>query len=245
MVVAAVDPGSTDITPLIHHPVLWASAAGVFAVVILQSAIYFKAIRKAAPAAELTPAQVNSSVRSGAVAAIGPSLAVALIAISLLPLFGTPAVLTRIGLVGSAAFDVAAAGISAGTQGAQLGGPTYTQKIFALAFAAMTIGGLAWMLTALILTPILSKGDAKLRKVNPAVMAIVPTAALLGAFFTLAFQEVLKSPVHLVTMLASAAAMGVCLLLAHRLRLPWLREWGLGMAIIVALSAAFLMTAAA
>jgi len=245
VVVAAVDPGSTDITPLIHHPVLWASAVGVFAVVILQSVIYFKAIRKAAPAAELTPGQVNSSVRSGAVAAIGPSLAVALIAISLLPLFGTPAVLTRIGLVGSAAFDVAAAGISAGTQGAQLGGPTYTQKIFALAFAAMTIGGLAWMLTALILTPILSKGDAKLRKVNPALMAIVPTAALLGAFFTLAFQEVLKSPVHLVTMLASAAAMGVCLLLAHRLRLPWLREWGLGMSIIVALTAAFLMTAAA
>ena len=245
MVVADVDPGSTDITPLIHHPVLWASAAGVFAVVILQSAIYFKAIRKAAPAAELTTGQVNSSVRSGAVAAIGPSLAVALIAISLLPLFGTPAVLTRIGLVGSAAFDVAAAGISAGTQGAQLGGPTYTQKIFAIAFAAMTIGGLVWMLTALILTPILSKGDAKLRTVNPAVMAIVPTAALLGAFFTLAFQEVLKSPVHLVTMLASAAAMGVCLLLAHKLRLPWLREWGLGVSIIAALSAAFLMTAAA
>src|SRR6476646_10343567 len=89
VVVADVDPGSTDITPLIHHPVLWASAAGVFAVVILQSAIYFKAIRKAAPAAELTSGQVNSSVRSGAVAAIGPSLAVALIAVSLLPLFGT------------------------------------------------------------------------------------------------------------------------------------------------------------
>ena len=245
MVVAAVDPGSTDITALIHHPVLWASAVGVFAVVILQSAIYFKAIRKAAPAAELTPAQVTSSVRSGAAAAVGPSLAVALIAISLLPLFGTPAVLTRIGLVGSAAFDVAAAGISAGTQGAQLGGPTYTQKIFAIAFAAMTIGGLAWMLTALILTPILSKGDAKLRRVNTAVMAIVPTAALLGAFFTLAFQEVLKSPVHLVTMLASAAAMGACLLLAHKLRLPWLREWGLGVSIIVALTCAFLMTAAA
>lgn len=206
--VAAIDPRSTDITPLIYHPVLWAAAAGVFAVIILQSVIYFRAIRKAAPAVGLTPAQVTSSVRSGAVAAIGPSLAVALIAVSLLPLFGTPAVLARIGLVGSAAFDVAAAGISAGTQGAQLGGPTYTQKIFALAFAAMTIGGLAWMLSALILTPILSKGDAKLRRVNPAVMAVVPTAALLGAFFTLAFTEMVKSPTHLVTMIVSAASMG-------------------------------------
>lgn len=168
----------------------------------------------------------------------------ALIAISLLPLFGTPAVLARIGLVGSAAFDVAAAGISAGTQGAQLGGPTYTQKIFALAFAAMTIGGLAWMISALVLTPLLSKGDAKLRKVNPAVMAVVPTAALLGAFFTLAFTEVIKSPAHMVTMIVSAAAMGVCLLLGRRLRRPWLREWGLGVAIIIALAAAHFMTAA-
>lgn len=244
MPAAAVDPRSTDISPLIHHPVLWAAAVGVFAVIILQSVIYFRAIRKAAPAVGLTSAQVTSSVRSGAVAAIGPSLAVALIAVSLLPLFGTPAVLARIGLVGSAAFDVAAAGISAGTQGAQLGGPTYTQKIFALAFAAMTLGGLAWMLSALILTPILSKGDAKLRRVNPAVMAVVPAAALLGAFFTLAFTEVVKSPVHLVTMMMSAAAMAVCLLLAHRLRRPWLREWGLGLAIIVALAAAHFMTAA-
>jgi hypothetical protein len=244
VVFSAVDPSSTDITPLIHHPILWAAAAGVFAVVILQSVIYFKAIRKAAPAVGLAPAQVNSSVRSGAVAAVGPSLAVALIAVSLLPLFGTPAVLARIGLVGSAAFDVAAAGISAGAQGAQLGGPTYTQKIFALAFAAMTIGGLAWMLSALILTPILSKGDAKLRKVNPAVMAIVPTAALLGAFFTLAFSEVVKSPTHLVTMVASAAAMGACLLLSHGLQRPWLREWGLGFSIVAALAVAYFMTAA-
>jgi hypothetical protein len=242
VVASVVDSGSTDITPLIHHPVLWACAAGVFLVIILQSVIYLRAIRRAAGDAELTQVQVSTSVRSGAVAAIGPSLAVALVAVSLLPLFGTPAVLTRIGLVGSAAFDVAAAGISAGTQQAELGGPTYTQKIFAIAFAAMTIGGLVWMLTALILTPILSKGDARLRRVNPAAMAIVPTAALLGAFFTLAFQEVLKSPTHLVTLVVSAASMGICLLLSARFRRPWLREWGLGIAILVALGAAFVMT---
>ncbi len=35
-----------QITPLIHHPVLWASAAGVFAVVILAVTIHFKAMVK-------------------------------------------------------------------------------------------------------------------------------------------------------------------------------------------------------
>lgn len=233
------DAGSTDITALANLPVLWACAAGVFLVIIVQSIIYLRAIRGAAAAADLTPAQVTASVRTGAVAAIGPSLAVALVAVSLLPLFGTPAVLVRIGLVGSAAYEVAAAGIAAGTQGAELGGPTYTQKVFAIAFAAMTVGGLVWMLTTLILTPLLSKGDVSLRRVNPAVMAIVPGAALLGAFVTLTLQETTKSSVHLITLVVSAAVMAVCLLLARRLRRPWLREWGLGISVVVALAVAY------
>lgn len=239
----AVDPGSTDISPVSFHPVLWVAAAGVFAVIVLQSVIYLRAIRKAGPEANLTNAQVTGSVRRGAIAAIGPSLAVALVAISLLPLFSTPAVLTRIGLVGSAAFDVAAAGIAAGSQHAQLGGPTYTQKVFAIGFAAMTLGGLIWMLTALILTPLLAKGDKTLRKVNPAVMTVVPAAALLGAFFSLALAETVKSGVHVVTLLASAAVMGLCLLGAKYLKKPWLREWGLGIAIFVALVVAYFVTA--
>jgi uncharacterized protein (DUF983 family) len=246
----AVDPSSTDIAPVSFHPVLWISAAAVFAVIILQSVIYLRAIRKAASSADLTPHQVTSAVRTGGIAAIGPSLAVALVAISLLPLFSIPAVLTRIGLVGSAAFDVAAAGLAATTQGAQLGGPTYTQKVFAIGFAAMTLGGLVWMLTALILTPILSKGDKTLRKVNPAIMTVVPGAAILAAFFTLAFTEISKSFVaanppwvHLTTVLVSAAVMGVCLLGAKYLKKSWLHEWGLGIAILVALAVAFFMTA--
>lgn len=239
----AVDPSSPDIGPVAFHPVLWVTMAGVFAVILLQSIIYYRAIVKAGSAVNLTPHQVSQSVRSGAVAAIGPSLAVSLVAISLLPLFGTPAVLTRIGLVGSAAFDVAAAGMAAGTQGAELGGPTYTQKIFAIGFGAMTLGGLAWMLSALILTPIMAKGDQTLRKVDPTIMLIVPGAAMLGAFFTLTLAEAPKSSVHLVMLLVSGATMGLCLLGAHYLKKPWLREWGLGIAVLVSLTVAYFMTA--
>ena len=240
---SAVNPGSTDITPISFHPVLWCAAAAVFAVIILQSLIYLRAIRRAAPEANLTDGQVTSSVRRGGIAAIGPSLAVALVAISLLPLFSTPAVLTRIGLVGSAAFDVAAAGLAAQSQGAGLGGPSYTQKVFAIGFAAMTLGGLVWMVTALILTPILAKGDKRLRSVNPAIMTVVPGAAILAAFFTLAFAETTKSGIHVITLLVSAAMMGLCLAAAKYLKKPWLREWGLGIAILVALAAAYFLTA--
>ncbi|MFT4213414.1 MAG: DUF5058 family protein [Microbacterium sp.] len=244
MIHPLADPGSTDIAAIAYDPVLWVCAAGVFLVIIIQSVIYLRAIRASATAANLTSEQVTASVRSGAVAAIGPSLAVALVAISLLPLFGTPAVLTRIGLVGSAAFDVGAAGIAASTQGAELGGDTYTQKVFAIGFAAMTLGGLVWMLTTLILTPILAKGDVSLRKVNPAIMTVVPGAALLGAFITLTLQETQKSFVHIVALVVSALVMAICMALAHRLHKPWLREWGLGFSIVIALTVAYAIASA-
>ncbi|WP_308291576.1 DUF5058 family protein [Microbacterium sp. G2-8] len=232
-------PDSTDIAAIAQSPVLWACAAAIFLVIVAQSVIYLRAIRRTASAAGLSSSQITQSMKTGAVAALGPSLAVVLVGISLIPLFGTPGVLTRIGLIGSAGYEVAAAGLAAGSQGSELGGPTYTQRIFAICLIAMTIGGLVWMLSALILTPIMSRGDAALRRVNPALMTIVPTAALLGAFTTLAMQEPLKSPLHLLTVVTSTAVMGACLLLARRLKRPWLREWGLGLAILVALAVTY------
>ncbi|TQJ39153.1 uncharacterized protein DUF5058 [Arthrobacter sp. SLBN-112] len=236
----AAGSGPADILAVANNPVLWICVAGVFAVIIIQSAIFLKAARRAAPAVEMSPADIRTSFRSGAVSAIGPSLAVSLVAVALLGLFGAPAVLSRIGLIGSAAYDVSAAGIAAGSMGAKLGDATYTQSVFAVAFFAMSIGGAMWMLATLILTPVLRRGDAKIRSINPLAMAIVPAAALIGAFACLGLSELPKSGIHVLSFLVSGAVMGLCLLLARKLRKSWLREWGLGFAIVSALGAAFI-----
>jgi len=232
--------GSTDILSAANNPVLWICVAGVFGVIIIQSLIFMKAARRAAPSVNMSAQDIKTSFRSGAVSAIGPSLAVSLVAIALLGLFGAPAVLSRIGLIGSAAYDVSAAGIAAGSMGAKLGDASYTQSVFAVAFFAMSIGGAMWMLATLILTPLLRKGDAKIRSVNPAAMAIVPAAALIGAFSCLGLTELPKSGIHVLSFVVSAAVMGICLLLAKKLGKSWLREWGLGFSIVIGLGAAYL-----
>ena len=230
-----VDAASTDILSVANLPFLWICAFGVFAVIIAQTIIYVRAARKVAPAAGMTTAELKTSFRAGAVSALGPSLAVALVAIALLAVFGGPAVLVRIGLIGSVAFETGAASIAAGSMGAELGGPSYTQAVFAVAFMAMTLGGSMWMVATLILTPLLKRGDVSLRRVNPAVMTVVPAAALLGAFFVLGFGELPKSAYHVVAFVASAATMALCLSAAKVLRRPWIREWSLGIAILLAL----------
>lgn len=223
----------------VNLPFLWVCALGVFAVIILQTVIYVRAARAVGAEVGFTQDDLRRSFKSGGIAAIGPSLAVVVVAIALLPLFGAPAVLVRIGLVGSAATETSSANLAAGTMDAELGGAGWTPEVFAVAFLAMSLSGGLWMLATLILTPMLKRGDTKLRAVNPALMAIVPSAALLAAFASLGVAELPKGGVHVITVATSALVMAVCLLLTKRLDAPWLREWGLGFSIIVGLIVAY------
>lgn len=235
---ASADPNA--VLALANIPVLWVCALGVFLVIAVQSVIYMKAARKAAPAIGMSDQELTTSFRTGAIAAIGPSLAVVLVAVALLSLFGTPATLVRIGLIGSVSYETAAASIAAGTTGAELGGPTYTPEVFAVVFFAMSLGGAMWMLSTLIFTPLLQRGETKLAKVNPALMTVVPAAALLGAFLSLGLAEVPKSAAHAIALASSAAVMCICLALTKVRGLGWLREWGLGISILGGLGVAYM-----
>lgn len=238
-VIGAADPQSTDILALANSPVLWLFALGVFLVIGVQSLLYVKAARRAGPEVGMAKEELDHAFRAGAIASIGPSLAVVVVAIALLAMFGTPAVLVRIGLIGSAAFETGAATISANTMGAHLGDDSYTQLVFAVAFTTMSVAGAGWILATLILTPILKRGSVKLSQVNPVAITVITSAALLGAFATMAVTELTKSGVHLITALTSGAVMVLLLTLAKVLHADWLREWALGISILVALTASY------
>lgn len=236
------DGTSRDIGIIANSPLLWVLALSVLGVICLQSAVYMIAVRRNAAGAGMTQREVFQAFRAGGVAAIGPSLAVVLVAIALLPLFGTPSILVRIGLIGSAATETASASIAAGTVGANLGDASYTQNVFVIALFAMSLSGACWMISTLILTPILARGQDKLTTVNPALMAIVPSAALLAAFAGLTVTELPKSGIHVLAVVVSAVIMTICLWIARHFKQPWLREWALGFAIIGGLVAAYLAT---
>lgn len=241
---AAVDPDSTDILAVANAPILWVFALGVFAIILIQSFLYVRAARRAAPDLGIESSELTTAFRSGAIASVGPSLAVVVVAISLLALFGTPAVLVRIGLIGSAAFETGTAKIAAGAMGAPLGGAGYDQQVFALAFITMSLGGAGWILATLIFTPLLRRGSAKLSQVNPVVLTVIPAAAVLGAFAGLTFGELAKqgpsTPVVWITTAVSAGVMLLLLATATALKADWLKEWALGISIIVGLVAAHL-----
>ncbi|MBA8815876.1 hypothetical protein FHX48_000928 [Microbacterium halimionae] len=240
----SVDADSTDILAIANSPVLWICALSVLAVIVIQSVIYFLAVRRVSPDAGLTPSDSAKAMRTGAFAAIGPSLAVAMIAIALISLFGTPATLVRIGLIGSAPYETLSASIATNVQGATLGGEGYTQGVFAVALLAMAIAGSMWMIVTLIATPFLSRGSVKLSKANPLVMTIIPAAALAGAFFTNVLIEGAKGWINAVVVIVSAGIVALAVFLAKRLRAGWLQEWALGFGIIGSVLVAYALSSA-
>ena len=245
--VAAADPSGTasSVLDFASQPFLWLCAAAVFGVIIIQTLIYMRAVRKSAADADLSPADISTSMRAGAISAIGPSLAVAVVAIALLATLGTPAVLMRIGLIGSAKYEVGAATLAAKSAGGSLGGPGYTPEVFAIAFGAMSLGGALWLIGALVLTPILHKGSTALSAANPAALTIVPAAAMIAALFSIGLQQLSISGIHVIAYLSAGAAMGLCILLARLTKRRWITEWSQGISIASGLSTAYLVTTAA
>ena len=225
--------------PVQNSPILWISVVGVFGVIFVQTFLYVRAAQRAADGIGMPRKDLRRGFRAGAVASIGSSLAVVLIAFALLALFGVPALLLRIGLIGSAGTETGSAAIAAETMGVELGGSGYTSEVFVVMLAAMTLSDGMWMVCTLILTPILKRGGKKFAQKNPAALAIVPSAALLGAFSILTAKEASRSGLHLGLVLVSAAIMAACLLAAERFKWEWIREWALGIAILLTLIFAF------
>lgn len=51
---------ATDILAIANNPVLWICVAGVFGVIIIQSAIFMKAARRAAPSVEMSSQDIKT-----------------------------------------------------------------------------------------------------------------------------------------------------------------------------------------
>lgn len=218
-----------------QSPALWIFAAAIFLLIIFQAVRFYSLARANAREGHATAEEMGTAMRVGAISAIGPSVAVAIVALSLIPIFGTPAVLMRIGMIGSVPYEVAAANASAESLGVTLGGEGFDSKAFALTFFTMALGASIWMAQVVLATSSMGKLSEKIATWKPWAMAALTGGALMGAFAYLAVSQAKGGTGNIIVLLASAFAMVVVLVSAERFKLPRLREWALGIAMVFAL----------
>ncbi|MHA6601819.1 DUF5058 family protein [Corynebacterium coyleae] len=226
-----------------QSPAMWMFSLAVMAVIVFQAVVFFRLAKQNAQEGHIENKELMQAMRAGAISAIGPSVAVGIVALSLIPIFGTPPVLMRIGMIGSVPYELAAANAAAESMNAPLGTENFDAVVFAAVFFTMALGAGVWMLEVVLATSAMGKMSEKLSEWKPWAMAALTGGALLGAFAFLTISQASGGSKNLAVMAGSSGAMVIFLLLSERLNMRWLREWALGFAMIIGLAVAYFVAA--
>ncbi|NLI18421.1 MAG: DUF5058 family protein [Actinomycetales bacterium] len=225
-------------------PVVWVLALSSIAVVLLQTWIYYRMARTYVRDTDvLSPEEVRRSLKVGTIATAGPAVAVFTIAVVLIGLIGAPITLSRVGVIGSAAFESLT---SAAGSGYTVGTPDFTPTLLATAAWVMALGGSGWLISTILLTKGLDTTQQRLSKSNPLMIKLIGAVAPFVVFFTMGWGEVRKtvspappaSPTYgvLAALIVGAAAMWFFMWLSRQHpKWKWLAEWSMGFAIVLAM----------
>lgn len=235
-----------SITSIMNGPVLWALSIALVSLVVIQAALFMRlALRFSDKFALLSAEEKSTIYKTATINSIGPAVAVFLIALSLISIVGGPVTLMRIGVIGSAVFELYAAGNGASAAGVDIA-QGITLEGFTAAVWAMTLGGAGWLVSAMFFTKQLSKAQGRLKQSSPMALVLMGAITPTVIFFVLVMNSILdKKPDtpliemdHLIA--AGAAALSMIVFRQLSSAAPWLKEWGLGFSLLIGVVAGYL-----
>ncbi|WP_042427672.1 DUF5058 family protein [Geomicrobium sp. JCM 19039] len=227
---------------LANSTILWLIVFIVVALVIFQAIMFLLISVQAGKSVGLQSKDMQSAAKTGLISGVGPSLGIAIVVIAIITLIGSPLTLMRIGIIGSAATETAAAGIGASTYGVQLGGENFSYEALTSVVWTMCLGGTGWLLFTLLFTKSLGRIQEKVSKKSTKMMSLVSLGALLGVFGFLTTEEMVQSMNHALTALSAAGAMVIIMIVADRVEKLWLKEWALGFSLIIGMTVGYVTT---
>ena len=222
---------SAEISKIANGPVMWIIALLTIGLVVIQAVLIYRLTRKYAEAKKaLTPEEMKTALKTGGVVAIGPAISVFILALTMISLMGAPATLMRIGIIGSATTEMTAATVGA----------------LMAAFGCAMFGCAVMSAGYLIMIPLISRGLAKpLQKLfapkakgeKPSKLSVFFGAIFPLLFFTLLAATQLANGLDYVGVLIIAAlVMYVLDKIAKTKNIKWLKEWSMGIAVLVGMA---------
>lgn len=233
----------SDVLKLANSWPLWILATLAVSIIFFQAFKFKKLASQASSSVGMTKEEVNAAFRTGIISSIGPSFAIVIIAISLLSIIGNPVTLMRIAIVGSAPIEMVGASIGAEAVGAELGTASFNETAFTTALWVMTLGGSGW----LIFTALFTKSFGKVQKKaasspkNMNRFKVISTAAMIGAFGYLGSGQMVKGYTEASVLLIAAVAMPIIMFIANKYKIGWLKEWSLGLVVLLGLGLGYIL----
>lgn len=234
---------SAEVAKFANGPVMWIISLLTVGLVAFQAVLIYRLTKKYAEAKKaLTPEEMKIALKTGGVVAVGPAVSVFILALTMMGLMGAPATLMRVGIIGSASTEMTAATVGAMMAGVSMGADEMTLAAFGCAMFGCAVMSSGY----LIMIPILSRGLGKgLQK------AFAPNAegkkSKLGIFFSAVFPLLfillltltqVANGLDYVGALLFAGAVSMTLdKIAKKKNIKWLKEWGMGIAVLAGMIA--------
>lgn len=232
---------SPEVLEFAQGPIMWLFALITVSIVVVQAAMMYRLTKKYVSNEQImTQGEVKTCLKTGAVVSIAPAISVFILALTMVNMLGAPVTLMRIGIVGSADTEMVAASLGSAVTGVVLGADQLTMQAFAAALFSMAILSLGYM----IIVPLIAHGLGKpLQRImypeagqKPSKLTIFFGAVFPLLFFALLAATQISQGLDRVAVMALAAILMYLLdKLSKAKNITWLKEWSMGIAVLVAL----------
>jgi len=232
-----------DYLQIANGKVFFICGAVMILFIVLQSLLFLNLAYKEGKRIGLSKDKMLKAFRTGAISTIVPTVAIIVALITMVPVLGVPIPWIRLSIIGSAPYELMAAGIGAKSMGVDgLGGAGYTKQVFATSVWIMCVGSI-WAVTfvAIFLKKIRAR-YAKSVDTDPKWRTVLVNAAFLGVFSIFIADPITKGGLPLATLLSGAAIMTFFAILIVKFKQQWLKEFALAFSMIGAMACTVLIT---
>ena len=220
---------------------LWGSI--ILLVIMIQAILFIRLAWKEGRRIGLTNQRMLQGLRAGMLASIIPTIPIVIALVAMAGSLGIPVPWIRLSVIGSAPYEILAAGIGAAAMGVKsLGGEGYNEYVFANSAWVMTVGATWSGLIVFFFLKKIKKQYARIEEKDPNWMKIITLAAFFGVVCMFLPQPIVTGGVPLITTVTGAILMTICALLIKKFEIKWLREFALPFSMVGAMASAIIFT---
>lgn len=215
-----------------NSPVLWIVTFSAVGLVLFQTISFLKKSIDAGTKMGISKDKMKTAFVTGSISAFGPSVVIVIGMVSLLIVVGGPTALMRLAYIGNVAYELLAAEFAADAYGVALTDPSIPAEVFSTTLWAMAVGCVGWIVFTALVTHKMDNVKNKLAGGAAAMVPIISSAAMLGAYGYLNAGYAISLDNNTIALISGFLIMLVITLIYKKSKKKWLNEWGLTIAMV-------------
>lgn len=214
-----------------NSPMMWAMVIPTLVMVCIQAYVFMKDAVKAGHLVGLSKTDLKVAIRSGAICSIGPGLSMFTVMIAMMSLLGGPFSWLRLSIIGTITTEMLGATAGATAMGVELGGSNYGIIAFSCSVWVITLNTWGFFIVNLLFAHKMEKVRVAVSKRDMNMFNVVGTSVMIGCIAMFTAGQMIGGSGKLYSAIISAITM--CILLQISKVFPRMKEYNLGIAMLV------------